>query len=145
MQETKVTLIYFGLSLFIFLTLIPWVLNSDLALLALQALAMYGGIVLAFLGGLVWGWDDKFIQNSSLWYGVGFSLLGLLVVSLASSFLFISLLLLIGSLQVFLYFESNQSQYFKNNIKYSDSRKLITNLVTICCITAIAFIFNPYT
>ena len=29
MQETKVTLIYFGLSLFVFLALIPWILDMS--------------------------------------------------------------------------------------------------------------------
>ena len=48
-------------------------------------------------------------------------------------------------LQLFLYFESTQSEYYKNNNKYADARNLITNLVTICCITLLAFIFNPYT
>ena len=52
MQKTKVTLIYWGLCLFIFLALIPWIFNSTLALYSIQALAIYGGIVTAFLGGI---------------------------------------------------------------------------------------------
>ena len=37
--KTKVTLIYWGLCLFIFLALIPWIFNPTLALHSIQALA----------------------------------------------------------------------------------------------------------
>ena len=57
----------------------------------------------------------------------------------------LSLILIVFSLQLFLYFESKRSEYYKNSNKYADARNLITNLVTICCITLLAFIFNPYT
>jgi hypothetical protein len=145
MQETKVTLIYFGLSLFIFLALIPWIVGMDLAVISIQVLAIFGGVVVAFLGGLIWGWDDQFITPSNLWYAIGFSLLGFGVILLSRNFLPYSLILLIISLQAYLYFEISNSDYYKNNIKYSQARKLITNLVTICCITSLAFIYNPYT
>ena len=55
MQKTKVTLIYWGLCLFIFLALIPWIFNPTVALYSIQALVIYGAIVTAFLGGIVWG------------------------------------------------------------------------------------------
>ena len=58
MQETKVTLIYFGLSLFVLLALIPWVVNSNMGEKSIQTLAIYGGIIVAFLGGMIWGWDE---------------------------------------------------------------------------------------
>jgi hypothetical protein len=53
--------------------------------------------------------------------------------------------LLILSLQAFLRFEKKNSTYFQSNIKYANARNLITNLVTICCITSLAFLYNPYT
>ena len=59
MQKTKVTLIYWGLCLFIFLALIPWIFNPTLALHSIQALVIYGGIVIAFLGGIIWGWEEE--------------------------------------------------------------------------------------
>ena len=144
MEDTKITLIYFGLSLFIFLALLPWVIDAELGMISIQALAIYGGIVIAFLGGFIWGWDDKKNNRLNLWYAIGFSLMGLSIAILASFFLFMSLLLLIISLQTFLYFESTQSNYYRDNAKYSAARNLITNLVTICCITSLAFLFNPY-
>jgi putative flippase GtrA len=144
MEDTKITLIYFGLSLFIFLALLPWVIDAELGMISIQALAIYGGIVIAFLGGFIWGWDDKKNNRLNLWYAIGFSLMGLSIAILASLFLFMSLLLLIISLQTFLYFESTQSNYYRDNAKYSAARNLITNLVTICCITSLAFLFNPY-
>ena len=137
MQETKVTLIYFGLSLFIFLALIPWILDIEHGLISIKAFGIYGGIVIAFLGGFIWGWDDQTNSSFNLWYAIGFSLMGLSTA--------LCLILIIFSLQLFLYFESTQSEYYKNNNKYADARNLITNLVTICCITLLAFIFNPYT
>ena len=145
MQETKVTLIYFGLSLFVFLALIPWILNIEHGLMSIKAFGIYGGIVIAFLGGFIWGWDDQTNSSFNLWYAIGFSLMGLSAAILAHAYIPLSLILIVFSLQLFLYFESTQSEYYKNNNKYADARNLITNLVTICCITLLAFIFNPYT
>ena len=145
MQETKVTLIYFGLSLFVFLAFIPWVLDIEHGLMSIKAFGIYGGIVIAFLGGFIWGWDDQTNSSFNLWYAIGFSLMGLSTALLAQTYIALCLILIIFSLQLFLYFESTQSEYYKNNNKYADARNLITNLVTICCITLLAFIFNPYT
>ncbi len=145
MQETKVTLIYWGFSLFVFFALIPWVLNSTLAFKSIQALAIYGGIVVAFLGGIIWGWEGEPSSSRNLWCAIGFSFLGLVVVLLSLINLPASLILLIISLHGFLRFEKKNSEYFQGNIKYANARNLITNLVTICCITSLAFLYNPYT
>ena len=145
MQETKVTLIYFGLSLFVFLALIPWILNIEHGLMSIKAFGIYGGIVIAFLGGFIWGWDDQTNSSFNLWYAIGFSLLGLSTALLAHTHIALSLISIVFSLQLFLYLESKRSDYYKNSNKYADARNLITNLVTICCITLLAFIFNPYT
>ena len=145
MQEIKVTLIYFGLSLFALLALAPWILNFQIGMMAIKALVIYGGIVISFLGGLIWGWDDQENNSLNLWCAIGFSLMGLSIALLASFLITASLLLLIASLQIFLYFESSNSSYYQSHTKYADARNLITNLVTICCITSLAFIFNPYT
>ena len=140
-----VTLIYFGLSLFVFLALIPWILNIEHGLMSIKAFGIYGGIVIAFLGGFIWGWDDQTNSSFNLWYAIGFSLLGLSTALLAHTHIALSLISIVFSLQLFLYFESKQSEYYKYSNKYADARNLITNLVTICCITLLAFIFNPYT
>ncbi|MDA9971079.1 DUF3429 domain-containing protein [Gammaproteobacteria bacterium] len=145
MQETKVTLIYFGLSLFVFLALIPWVLDTEYGLISIKIFAIYGGIVIAFLGGFIWGWNDQTNSSFNLWYAIGFSLMGLSTALLAYTNIVLSLISIVFSLQLFLYFESKRSEYYKNSNKYADARNLITNLVTICCITLLAFIFNPYT
>ena len=145
MQNTKVTLIYWGLCLFIFLALIPWIFSPALALHSIQALVIYGGIVTAFLGGIIWGWEDDSASSANLWIAIGFSLLGLGVALVSFVNLSFSLILLVISLQVFLNFEKKNSSYFQANIKYANARTLITNLVTICCITSLAFLYNPYT
>jgi len=145
MQETKVTLIYLGFSLFIFFALIPWVFNPTLAFKSIKALAIYGGIVVVFLGGMVWGWEGPASSSKNLWFAIGFSILGLVIVLVSSINLSASLILLIFSLHGFLRFEKKNSGYFQVNIKYANARNLITNLVTICCITSLAFLYNPYT
>ena len=145
MQKTKVTLIYWGLCLFIFLALIPWIFNPTLALYSIQALVIYGGIVTAFLGGIIWGWEGEPASSANLWIAIGFSLLGLGVALASFISLSFSLILLVLSLQVFLNFEKKNSSFFQSNIKYANARTLITNLVTICCITSLAFLYNPYT
>ena len=145
MEKTKVTLIYWGLSLFVFLALIPWIVNLTIALFSIQALAIYGGIVVAFLGGIIWGWEEASTSSKNLWLAIGFSILGLGVSLLTFINLSASLILLIISLRAFLYFEKRNSSYFQANVKYANARNLITNLVTICCITSIAFLHNPYT
>ena len=145
MQETKVTLIYWGLSLFVFFALIPWIFNPILALQSIQALSIYGGIIVAFLGGIIWGWKNEHSSSKNLWIAIGFSILGLGVALTSFVNLTSSLVLLIISLRAFLRFERQNSEYFQLNIKYANARNLITNLVTICCITSIAFLNNPYT
>ena len=145
MEKTKVTLIYWGLSLFVFLALIPWIFDINIALYSIQALAIYGGTVVAFLGGIIWGWEGASASSKNLWVAIGFSLMGL-GVSLATFInLSASLIFLIISLQYFLYFEKKHNAYFQANIKYANARNLITNLVTICCITSLEFLYNPYT
>ena len=145
MQKTKVTLIYWGLFLFIFLALIPWIFNPILAIHSIQVLAIYGGIVVAFLGGMIWGWEGVQASSANLWYAIGFSLLGFGAALVSFVNISASLVLVILSLQVFLSFEKKNSSYFQANIKYANARTLITNLVTICCITSLAFLYNPYT
>jgi len=145
MQKTKVTLIYWGLCLFVCLALIPWIFNPAMAMHSIQVLAIYGGIVVAFLGGMIWGWDDSQASSANFWCAIGFSLLGFGVALVSFVNLPASLILLIFSLQIFLSFEKKNSLYFQTNIKYANARTLITNLVTICCITSLAFLYNPYT
>ena len=145
MQETRVTLIYWGLSLFVCFALIPWIFNPILALKSIQALSIYGGIIVAFLGGMIWSWKNEYTSSKDLWIAICFSILGLLTALTTFINLTLSLALLIISLHAFLRFEKQNSEYFQQNIKYANARNLITNLVTICCITSIAFLNNPYT
>jgi hypothetical protein len=97
------------------------------------------------LGGIIWGWEGESASSANLWIAIGFSLLGLAVALASFISLSFSLILLVLSLQVFLNFEKKNSSFFQSNIKYANARTLITNLVTICCITSLAFLYNPYT
>jgi len=144
MEKTKVTLIYWGLSLFVFLSLMPWIFNPTIAIYSIETLAIYGGIVVAFLGGTIWGWDKEYASPKNLWLAIGFSLLGLGICLLTFINLSVSLIVLIFSLHAFIAFKKKYSTYFQANIKYANARNLITNLVTICCITSLAYLYNPY-
>ena len=124
---------------------LEWIFNPNLAVKSIQALAIYGGIIVAFLGGIIWGWKNEHASTKNLWIAIGFSILGLGVALTSFVNLTSSLVLLIISLHAFLRFEKQNSEYFQLNIKYANARNLITNLVTICCITSIAFLNNPYT
>jgi hypothetical protein len=97
------------------------------------------------LGGIIWGWEEESASSTNLWSAIGFSLLGLGVALISFINLSFSLILLALSLQVFLNFEKKNSSFFQANINYANARTLITNLVTICCITSLAFLNNPYT
>ena len=118
--------------------------NPTLALHSIQALVIYGGIVIAFLGGIIWGWEESLPHQQPLdcnWV-LSFGLRS----SISFFYKFITQpYLMILVLQVFLNFEKKNSSYFQANIKYANARNLITNLVTICCITSLAFLYNPYT
>ena len=145
MQQTKVTLIYWGLCLFIFLAFIPWIFNPTLALL--------------FNSGLsnIWGDCNCFFGRHYLGLGRGVCIikkplecnwfLSFRPRSCVNFFdkSIIKPYLVTLSLQVFLNFEKKNSSFFQANIKYANARTLITNLVTICCITSLAFLYNPYT
>ena len=97
------------------------------------------------MGGIIWGWKNEHASTKNLWIAIGFSILGLGVALTSFVNLTSSLVLLIISLHAFLRFEKQNSEYFQLNIKYANARNLITNLVTICCITSLAFLYNPYT
>ena len=65
MQKTKVTLIYWGLCLFIFLALIPWIFHQTLAIHSIQFLAIYGGILLHELKTY-----DPSLLDKSIWLAI---------------------------------------------------------------------------
>ena len=88
---------------------------------------------------MIWSWKNEYTSSKDLWIAICFSILGLLIALTTFINLTASLALLIISLNAFLRFEKQNSEYFQHNIKYANARNLITNLVTICCITSIAF------
>ena len=81
------------------MALIPWILDIELGLISIKAFAIYGGIVIAFLGGFIWGWDDQANSSLNLWYAIGFSLMGLSTALLAGTYNSLSLILMIGCYQ----------------------------------------------
>ena len=101
MEKTKVTLIYWGLSLFVFLALMPWIFNLKLALYSIQALCIYGGIVVAFWAASFGVGAKIQYQQKDLWLAIGFSLLGLGVSLATFADLSSSLILLIFHFKLF--------------------------------------------
>ena len=145
MLTTKLTLMYLVLSLFVFLSMLPWFVNLDLGLISIQIFLMYGSVVMAFLGGNIWAWTNTQDDKIASFVGVGFSLTGLAVLIAAHYLILIPALLLVAlGLQALLLFEKSYSHFFKNNPEYAEARILITNLVTICCLICFAYITNPY-
>ena len=79
----KSTYGYIGFIPFAILSLAPWVLGGEIAKISIQFQLAYGAIIITFLGGFAWGWpDDQKNQALNLSYGIGFSLLGCLMLSL---------------------------------------------------------------
>ena len=78
MQETKVTLIYWGLSLFVFFALIPWIFNPILLLIYSSIINLWR-YYCCFFGWHNWGWKIEHASSKNLWIAIGFSILGLLI------------------------------------------------------------------
>ena len=143
--ELKKTLGYFGFVPFISLAIIPWIFGEEIAECSIFILCAYSAIVLSFLGGISWGWDDKnYSQDLNIIYGITFSLFGCLILLSAFFEPVISLSIAFIGFNAFYYFESRRDMLFDHKIKYKQLRKNLTVLVSICFLITIAYIVNPY-
>ena len=123
----------------------PWIIGGDLANYSILALSLYSAIILSFLGGIPWGWNDNnFSQTLNLIYGIFFSLLGCLILAITFINLMAALFLCLIGFNGFYYFESKRDVLFDQKVEYKELRKKLTVLVSICFLVTIAYIVNPY-
>ena len=79
----KSTYGYIGFLPFATFSLIPWIIGGDVSKTLINFQLGYGAIIITFLGGFAWGWrDDQQNQKLNLSIGIGFSLLGCLILLL---------------------------------------------------------------
>ena len=123
----------------------PWIIGGDLANYSILALSLYSAIILSFLGGIPWGWNDNNVsQTLNLIYGIFFSLLGCLILAITFINLMAALFLCLIGFNGFYYFESKRDILFDQKVEYKELRKKLTVLVSICFLVTIAYIVNPY-
>ena len=62
-MQTKITLGYLGFLPFAALTILPWILGETYEEISFQLLVVYGGIIISFLSGIIWGIDSTNRKN----------------------------------------------------------------------------------
>ena len=142
----KSTYGYIGFLPFATFSLIPWILGGDVSKTLIYFQLGYGAIIITFLGGFAWGWrDDQQNQKLNLSIGIGFSLLGCLILLLTFlKIIFISLIISIISFYLFYLFEKSTEDFQKKDIDYQKFRKTLTLLVCISFLISTGYWINPY-
>ena len=80
-MQTKLTLGYLGFLPFAALTILPWILGEGYEKISFQLLVAYGGIIISFLSGIIWGINTSTQKNLTI--SIVFSLLGFGAILLA--------------------------------------------------------------
>ena len=62
-MQTKLTLGYLGFLPFAALTILPWILGEGYEKISFQLLVAYGGIIISFLSGIIWGINTATQKN----------------------------------------------------------------------------------
>ena len=142
----KSTYGYVGFLPFAAFSLIPWIIGGEVSKTFIYFQLGYGAIIITFLGGFAWGWrDDQKNQKLNLSIGIGFSLLGCLILLLTYlKLILISLFLSIISFYLFFVFERSTEDFNKKDIDYQKFRKILTLLVCISFLISIGYWINPY-
>ena len=142
----KSTYGYVGFLPFAAFSLIPWIIGGEVSKTFIYFQLGYGAIIITFLGGFAWGWrDDQKNQKLNLSIGIGFSLLGCLILLLTYlKLILISLFLSIISFYLFFVFERSTEDFNKKDIDYQKFRKILTLLVCISFLISVGYWINPY-
>ena len=128
-MQTKITLGYLGFLPFGFFTVLPWILGEPYEEISFQLLVVYGGIIISFLSGIVWGIDSTNQKNLVL--AIIFSLLGFGAILLAWISLIYAMTLLFLLFFLFYLLESKINPQFSNP-EYLKLRKNLTSGVCGC-------------
>ena len=126
-MQTKITLGYLGFLPFAALTILPWILGETYEEISFQLLVVYGGIIISFLSGIIWGIDSTNRKNFVL--AIIFSLMGFGAILLAWINLIYAMTLLFFLFFLFYLLESKVNPQFTN----SDYLKLRKNLTSGVC------------
>ena len=136
-MQTKLTLGYLGFLPFAALTILPWILGKDYEKISFQLLVAYGGIIISFLSGIIWGINTATQKN--LIISIVFSLLGFGAILLAWINLIYAMSLLFFLFYVFYLFESKTNPQF-SDANYMKLRKNLTSGVCGCYMFSIVIL-----
>ncbi len=136
-MQTKLTLGYLGFLPFAALTILPWILGKDYEKISFQLLVAYGGIIISFLSGIIWGINTSTQKNLTI--SIVFSLLGFGAILMAWINLFFAMSLLFFLFYLFYLFESKTNPQFSDS-DYSKLRKNLTSGVCGCYMFSIVIL-----
>ena len=136
-MQTKLTLGYLGFLPFAALTILPWILGKDYEKISFQLLVAYGGIIISFLSGIIWGINTSTQKNLTI--SIVFSLLGFGAILLAWINLIYAMSLLFFLFYVFYLFESKTNPQF-SDANYIKLRKNLTSGVCGCYMFSIVIL-----
>ena len=136
-MQTKLTLGYLGFLPFAALTILPWILGEGYEKISFQLLVAYGGIIISFLSGIIWGINNATQKN--LIISIVFSLLGFGAILLAWINLIFAMSLLFFLFYVFYLFESKTNPQFLD-ANYIKLRKNLTSGVCGCYMFSIVIL-----
>ena len=136
-MQTKLTLGYLGFLPFATLTILPWILGEGYEKISFQLLVAYGGIIISFLSGIIWGVNTSTQKNLTI--SIVFSLLGFGAILLAWINLIYAMSLLFFLFYVFYLFESKTNPQF-SDANYMKLRKNLTSGVCGCYMFSIVIL-----
>ncbi len=126
-MQTKINLGYLGFLPFAAFTVLPWILGETYEENSFKLLVIYGGIIISFLSGIIWGIEST--NQKNLVVAIVFSLLGFGAILLAWINLIFAMVLLFFLFFLFYLFESKVNPQFIN----PDYLKLRKNLTSGVC------------
>ena len=136
-MQTKLTLGYLGFLPFAALTILPWIVGEGYEKISFQLLVAYGGIIISFLSGIIWGINTSTQKNLTI--SIIFSLLGFGAILLAWINLIYAMSLLFFLFYVFYLFESKTNPQF-SDANYIKLRKNLTSGVCGCYMFSIVIL-----
>jgi hypothetical protein len=136
-MQTKVTLGYLGFLPFAALTSLPWILGETYEEISFQLLVVYGGIIISFLSGIIWGINST--KQKNLVVAIIFSLLGFGAILLAWINLIYAMTLLLFLFFLFYLLESKINPQFADP-DYLKLRKNLTSGVCGCFMFSIVIL-----
>ena len=142
----KSTFGYIGFLPFAVFSLLPWIIGGEISKSFIISQLGYGSVIITFLGGFAWGWrDNQKNQKLNLSIGIGFSLLGCLILLLTYfNLILLSIITSIISFYLFYVFEKSTEDFQKKDIDYQKFRKILTLLVCISFLISAGYWINPY-